>query len=82
MQAGPLDPRQGGGSVAAAPEHPPNIVLVLMDDASMDLMGAMAQGQAMAARGATYRNAFVVDSLCCVSRTVILTGQYPTRPGC
>lgn len=82
VQAGPRDPRQVGGSVApATPEHPPNIVLVLMDDASMDLMGAMAQGHAMAARGATYRNAFVVDSLCCVSRTVILTGQYPHQTG-
>ncbi len=79
VQAGPSDPRQQAEPAPPLPQ--PNIVLVLMDDASMDLMAAMAQAQDMASRGATYRNAFVVDSLCCVSRTVILTGQYPHQTG-
>jgi len=82
VQAGPSDSRQAGRPIpAATPEARPNIVLVLMDDASMDLVASMAQAHEMAARGASYRNAFVVDSLCCVSRTVILTGQYPHQTG-
>jgi arylsulfatase A-like enzyme len=59
----------------------PNIVLVLMDDFSMDLWASMRHGRRMAARGASYRNAYVVDSLCCVSRSSTLTGQYPHQTG-
>ncbi len=51
VQAGPSDPRQQAEPAPPLPQ--PNIVLVLMDDASMDLMAAMAQAQDMASRGAT-----------------------------
>src|SRR3954452_807837 len=59
----------------------PNIVLVLMDDFSDDLVAAMSSAAEMADRGASYPNSFVVDSLCCVSRTAILTGQFPHQNG-
>jgi arylsulfatase A-like enzyme len=52
-----------------------------MDDASMDLLPSIASADRMARQGASYSQAFVVDSLCCVSRTVILTGQYPHQTG-
>jgi N-acetylglucosamine-6-sulfatase len=55
----------------------PNIVFVLMDDFSMDLVRTMSSAQAMAQRGATYNASFVADSLCCVSRSSTFTGQYP-----
>jgi len=55
----------------------PNFVMVLMDDASMDLLRTMRHAGEMARQGASYQKAFVVDSLCCVSRTSLLTGQYP-----
>ena len=60
-----------------APLGPPNIVLVLMDDFSMDLLQTMANARRMARTGASFRYSFVVDSLCCVSRASIFTGQYP-----
>lgn len=71
------------------PRHPvshalpeaPSIVLVLTDDFSMDLLAAMSQDDVMARRGASYANAFVDDSLCCVSRASIFTGQYPHQTG-
>lgn len=67
---------------AAAPARAlPNIVLVLMDDASLDLAPTMPMVAVMTRRGASYGQAYVVDSLCCVSRTVILTGQYPHQTG-
>ena len=59
----------------------PNIVLVLMDDFSMDLLQTMRSARDMRRRGASYSHAFVVDSLCCVSRSSLFTGQYPHQTG-
>jgi hypothetical protein len=66
-----------------APERParPSFVVVLMDDFSLDLLPTMRQAQVMAREGASYEHAYVVDSLCCVSRTSLLTGQYPHQTG-
>jgi N-acetylglucosamine-6-sulfatase len=59
----------------------PNVVFVLMDDFSMDLLRTMRSARFMARHGASYGNAFVVDSLCCVSRSATFTGQYPHQTG-
>ena len=59
----------------------PNIVFVLMDDFSMDLLRTMRSARVMARRGASYDRAYVVDSLCCVSRSATFTGQYPHQNG-
>jgi N-acetylglucosamine-6-sulfatase len=59
----------------------PNIVFVLMDDFSPDLLPTMRSAAAMRRAGATYDRSFVIDSLCCVSRASILTGQYPHQTG-
>ena len=66
--APPVDPR-------------PNIVMVLMDDASYELLATMPQAVRMQADGATYENAHVVDSLCCPSRASIFTGRAPHQTG-
>jgi arylsulfatase A-like enzyme len=87
--AGPVE---APGSPAPAPvkapqpepprdERAPNIVLVLMDDFSMDLLQTMPSARRMARLGASYDQAYVVDSLCCVSRASLLTGQYPHQTG-
>ena len=60
-----------------SPLGPPNIVLVLMDDFSMDLLQTMRNADRMARNGASFRHSYVVDSLCCVSRASLFTGQYP-----
>lgn len=59
----------------------PNIVLVLLDDFSMDLLQTMPTALDMQRRAASYSHSFVVDSLCCVSRASIFTGQYPHQTG-
>lgn len=59
----------------------PNIVLVVMDDFSADLVQTMRAVRDMRRRGADYSHAFVVDSLCCVSRSSLFTGQYPHQTG-
>jgi len=62
------------------PQHP-NIVFVLTDDLSMDLLRYMPQVQAMQSRGVTFDNYFVTDSLCCPSRSSIFTGDLPHDTG-
>ncbi|MCD4536094.1 sulfatase-like hydrolase/transferase [Nocardioides sp. cx-169] len=58
-----------------------DIVLILMDDFSLELLATMPHAQRMATEGATYDNAFVVDSLCCPSRAAMATGQLPHQTG-
>jgi len=59
----------------------PNIVFVLTDDLSSDLLPYMPNVRRLAARGTSFSNYFVTDSLCCPSRASILTGQYPHDTG-
>ncbi len=59
----------------------PNIVVVLLDDFSMDLVQTMRSMQRMRRSGASYPHSFVTDSLCCVSRSSFFTGQYPHQTG-
>ncbi len=67
---------------AAARAGRPNIVVVMLDDFSMDLVQTMRSVQRMRKAGAaTYPHTFVTDSLCCVSRSSFFTGQYPHQTG-
>ena len=59
----------------------PNIVFVLTDDLSWDLLPYMPNVQALRRRGTTFTRYFVTDSLCCPSRASILTGRYPHNTG-
>lgn len=65
----------------AAPDPRPDIVMVLTDDFSLELLATMPQARKLQREGATYRNAHVVDSLCCPSRAAIFTGQAPHQTG-
>ncbi|CAA9381095.1 MAG: Choline-sulfatase [uncultured Nocardioides sp.] len=69
------------GLPAAARAARPNIVLVVVDDLSLDLVQTMRTPQVMRRTGASYSHAFVTDSLCCVSRASLFTGQYPHQTG-
>jgi N-acetylglucosamine-6-sulfatase len=59
----------------------PNIVFVLADDFSMDLVQYMPHVLKMQKDGVTFANYFVTDSLCCPSRSSIFTGRYPHDTG-
>src|SRR5690242_15411296 len=65
----------------AADTTPPNIVLVLTDDLSWNLVQYMPQVQQLQADGLTFNNYTVTDSLCCPSRSSIFTGRYPHDTG-
>ena len=66
---------------AAARAKRPNVVVVMLDDFSMDLVQTMRSVQRMRRTGASYPHSFVTDSLCCVSRSSFFTGQYPHQTG-
>lgn len=62
---------------------PPNIIFILADDFSMNLVEHMQSSgyphglQEMTSQGTTFTNYFVSNSLCCPSRSSIFTGKYP-----
>lgn len=57
--------------------RPPNIVFVLADDLSWNLVAHMPVVTEMRRQGTTFENYFVSNTLCCPSRATILTGRYP-----
>ncbi len=65
----------------ASPANQPNIVFVLTDDLSWNLVKYMPHVLAMEHHGVTFRRYFVTDSLCCPSRTSIMTGELPHNDG-
>ncbi|HXJ67181.1 MAG TPA: sulfatase [Actinomycetota bacterium] len=67
---------------ADGPVKRPNIVLILTDDQRWDTLKWMPNVQELLAdHGVTFTNAFVPNSLCCPSRTTILTGRYSHSTG-
>ena len=59
----------------------PNIVFILTDDLSWNLVQYMPHVLQMQKEGVTFTNYFVTDSLCCPSRSSIFTGRYPHNTG-
>lgn len=70
-------------SAETPPEGAPSaIVLVVTDDQRFDTLWAMPIVQReLVRRGASFPEAFVVNPLCCPSRTTILTGEYSHTTG-
>jgi N-acetylglucosamine-6-sulfatase len=78
------DPPGGPRIVSAAEPTPlkgPNIIFVLTDDLSLNLLQFMPHVLKMERNGATFANYFVTDSLCCPSRSSIFTGEFPHNTG-
>ena len=68
-------------NASAAGTRKPNIVFVLTDDLSRDLVRFMPEVQALRTRGMAFKDYFVSDSLCCPSRSSIFTGDFPHDTG-
>lgn len=67
-------------------EQRPNLIFILCDDLRHDALGCMGNSivqtphvDALAARGVTFKNAFVTTAICWTSRTNILFGQYGSK---
>jgi len=66
----------------SAQELPPDVVLIVTDDQRFDTIWAMPTVRSeLVEHGARLSNAFVVNALCCPSRTSILTGDYSHTTG-
>jgi N-acetylglucosamine-6-sulfatase len=70
-----------GGQADAAAAGPPNIVFVLTDDLSWNLVQYLPQVRRLRSQGMTFNDYLVTDSLCCPSRSSILTGRFPHNTG-
>ena len=68
-------------TAAVGPAPAPNFVFVLTDDLSWNLVSHMPHVLAMERAGTTFSRYYVVDSLCCPSRSAIFTGEYPHDNG-
>src|SRR5205823_14223023 len=76
---GALLPGSGARSrAAAAAAKRPNIVFILTDDLSWNLVSSRFAPHILALqrRGDTFNYYFVTDSLCCPSRSMIFTGLF------
>lgn len=74
----------GGADLAhAAPAEVdmPNIVFVLLDDFSTEIVQYMDGLQGLANQGVSFSNFITSAPLCCPSRASILTGKYPHNTG-
>jgi len=72
-------PRPAAAPAAPKDDTEPNIVFILTDDLSWNLINRRFTPHiaALARRGETFDHYFVTDSLCCPSRATIFTGDFP-----
>lgn len=67
---------------AQALDPRPNVVVILTDDQGLDFLDAMPTvREQLAAKGTSIDNAFIPTSLCCPSRSALLTGRYSHTTG-
>ena len=77
----------GGGSASSTsgvPPNavvPPNVIVILTDDQTVGTLQLMPNVRALARRGTTFAHAFISNSLCCPSRSAILTGLTSGHTG-
>ena len=80
-QSIPLPTQSVPAHAQAGPGGRPNIVFILTDDLSWNLVQFMPHVLKMQRDGVTFSNYFVTDSLCCPSRSSIFTGRFPHDTG-
>jgi N-acetylglucosamine-6-sulfatase len=62
--------------------HPPNVLVIVTDDQTIDTWSAMPQAAArIRDRGMSFTRAFVSNPECCPSRATIFTGGYSHTTG-
>ncbi|MBM4013103.1 MAG: hypothetical protein FJ286_17360 [Planctomycetes bacterium] len=78
----------GAIPAAAAPQRPPNVVLILMDDMGWRDVGFMGNTfvdtphlDRLAARGIVFTQAYASAPNCAPTRACLMSGQYPPRHG-
>jgi N-acetylglucosamine-6-sulfatase len=71
-----------GGHSGPAAQRGPNIVIIIDDDQTAEQQRFLVKtNAAIGGHGVTFDNSFVNLSLCCPSRSTLLTGQYAHNHG-
>jgi arylsulfatase A len=77
-----------GPRVAAAPERPPNVVIIMADDLGYGDLGCYGHPSIrtphldrMAQEGLRFTDFYTADAICTPSRAALLTGRYAVRSG-
>jgi N-acetylglucosamine-6-sulfatase len=81
LPSGPTASAAGAPTAQETAATRPNIVFVLVDDLSMNLVQYMPNVRRMQRDGTTFTNYTVTDSLCCPSRASLFKGQFPHNTG-
>jgi N-acetylglucosamine-6-sulfatase len=68
-------------ATAALAAAQPNVVFVLTDDLAWNLVQYLPQVRTLQSQGTTFDDYVVTDSLCCPSRSSILSGRFPHDTG-
>ena len=69
-------------SAESEAKNRPNIVFIYTDDMRYDELKKIPRFRSLlVARGVTFENAFVTNSVCCPSRVTALTGRYSSNHG-
>ncbi|QDU65504.1 sulfatase-like hydrolase/transferase [Engelhardtia mirabilis] len=85
----PQSPGEGRDAAATAPDGAPNVLLVVLDDVSVEELTTYGVGsdcpslptiEALAARGTVFTRAWT-NPVCSPTRATILTGRYSRRTG-
>jgi arylsulfatase A-like enzyme len=80
-EPGPSPAPSSSADRKTSADNRPNIVFVLTDDLSWNMMKYLPQVRKLQRKGTTFTNFFTVNSLCCPSRSAIFTGEYPHDNG-
>jgi N-acetylglucosamine-6-sulfatase len=80
-RAGAVSASAASTAAGGAATRQPNVIFVLTDDLSWNLLRYMPQVQELRHGGTTFANYTVADSLCCPSRSSMLTGRFPHNTG-
>jgi arylsulfatase A-like enzyme len=83
VSVAPLSPAGGSEELQDAPPvTSPNVVLFLVDDATVADIEQMPSAQALVAdQGVTFTRNYSPDPLCCPARATLLSGRYPHNHG-
>jgi N-acetylglucosamine-6-sulfatase len=79
--AGDVGVSHGLAESAPTTTTKPNIVFVMTDDLSADLVPYMPRVQEMIDNGVSFTNYITSNALCCPSRATFMTGKYPHNTG-
>ena len=77
-----VNPATPAANAGAARQSPPNVVVLMTDDETVEDMDVMPRTrELLGSNGVTFARSYVSYPVCCPSRATYLTGQYAHNHG-